>query len=148
MKKLAVVLLLLFVAASAAADCLPCKEEVDNGMGILGSKLYAESIAGVPGLRDVDRAAPIFYSRSVEQIFSPLAKEFLSGQHGKLSKEQVETLMAQIDKQCYRALDFRAWSLKTDPQIQESAAAWTAKIFAWADDDQKVYTKLSAELKD
>lgn len=143
----ALVFVFLF-ALSALADCLPCKEEIDNGMGVEGATLYARTIASVPNIRQVDREAPVFYVRVVERILSPLAKEFLAGDHGQLTKAQTETLMEQIDKQCYRALDLRAWALKTDSQVADNAIVWTAKIFAWADDDQKVYTKLAAELKD
>lgn len=150
MRKLAAAVVLLFTlsAFSAFANCLPCKEEIDNGMGIEGATHYASTIAEMYSLRAVDRVAPVTYSRIVENILSPLAKEFLAGKHGPLTKEQTDMLMAQIDKQCYRALDFRAWSLKSEEQIAKAAPAWTAKIFEWADEDQKVYTKLAAELKD
>lgn len=138
---------LLISAFGAFASCLPCKEEIDNGMGILGATLYAGSVVDLPQARPIDKLAPVFYARGVETIFSPLAKAFLYGEHGKLSKAQTAKLMEQIDLQCYRADDFTAWALSADPTA-EKLAAWTTKILKWAKDDQVFYTKLSAELKD
>jgi hypothetical protein len=122
--------------------CLPCKEEIDNGMGAEAARFYAAIMNETSGVSAAQRHVPLFYAAVVENVFGPVAQRLLGL---KLTKEQDERLMAQIDKQCYRANDLRAWALAADTVRAERAAAWTAKIIEWLDEDQVFYTALSAE---
>jgi hypothetical protein len=120
--------------------CLPCEKEIiDNGMGIAAASLYGSVMSGT----SVHVAATAFYTDVVEDILKPIGQRLLRGEHGKLSKEQHASLMAQIDKQCYRADEMIAWAKVGNGQ---HVSGWTDKLFAWVKDDQTFYTALIAEL--
>lgn len=125
-------------------SCLPCKEEIDNGMGSEAARLYAGVVGGMANLRPIDQQAPLFYARIVENILHPLASRLLGGDMGKLSVDQTDALMAQIDKQCYRADQLIAWA-QVGPD-DGRIPGWTDELLAWAKDDQVFYTELAAEI--
>jgi hypothetical protein len=121
--------------------CLPCEKElIDQGMGRLAARFYAAVLGGKP----VAVAAAEFYENVTEEITQPVAQNLLRGVNGKLSKEQHAAVMAQIDKQCYRADKLIAWALIGN--AQNDLAAWTNEILGWVKDDQTFYTDLIAEL--
>lgn len=120
--------------------CLPCKEEIDNGMGRIAARFYGRVGSGTP----VHVAAAQFYEDGVTEIFGPLASKLLTM---KLTDEQTAELMVQIDKQCYRADDLIVRGLALDGANSTQIDAWTAELLAWAKNDQAFYTALAAEVK-
>lgn len=125
-------------------SCLPCKEEIDNGMGAEAARFYAGVVGEMANLRPIDQQAPLFYARVVENILHPLASGLLSGEMGKLTAAQTDALMAQIDKQCYRADQLIVWAQadSADGRIP----SWTDELLLWIKDDQTFYTELAAEI--
>lgn len=126
--------------------CLPCEKEIiDGGMGAEAARFFREVSTGVaPHV-----AATNFYVRVSENIFSPLAKRLLGTEDGgkssfKLSADQHERLMKQIDEQCYRADKLIAWAMNTAGQ--NDVVIWTKQILGWVKADQKFYTELLVEL--
>src|SRR5688572_24458416 len=131
-------------------SCLPCeKEAVDGGMGAEAARFAREVWTGVaPHV-----AAANFYIRVSENILSPLAKRLLGSDDTatasernapkyKLSADQLDRLMKQIDKQCYRADVLIAWT--TAPQ--SDTTTMTKQILGWVKADQSFYTDLLVEL--
>lgn len=130
--------------------CLPCEKEIiDGGMGTEAARLYREVSTGTA----LHVAAANFYIRVEENIFSPFAKRLLGSDEGtataskssapayKLSADQHDRLMSQIDKQCYRADELLAWAVT--PPADPLATA--KSILAWVKDDQSFYTELLVE---
>ena len=133
-------------------SCLPCKEEIDNGMGIEAARLYAAVITHLfsdddkritPTLRVIDREAPIFYADVTENVTRPAARRLLGL---KLTDDQKTRLMARIQEQCYNAEKFIKWSRSDTATIIQNAAVWTVSIFEWLKADQDFYIALSAEV--
>ncbi len=122
-------------------SCLPCKEEIDNGMGIFAANLYA-NVMEKGAATTIDVEAPRFYAEALG-AFSGVGRRLLDT--GRLTKDQTDSLMAQIDKACYRSDLFIQWARSRTGN--EHDAAWTQKIFEWVKDDQTFYTALSAESK-
>lgn len=135
-------------------SCLPCEKEIiDSGMGIVRAQLYADTLRQIrtetapdQRIRAVDVATADLFVNSQRTIFSKLAQDFLQEKF-KLTKEQNEALMAKIDEGCYRAIDLTKWAFMPANDIAEHAQAWTVKIIAWLDADQKFFTDLIDALK-
>lgn len=115
---------------------------IDTGMGIFAADLYTRTVARVTGLAPVDYEAAGFY-RDVVQLIAALADEF-SSKH--LTPDQRILLMAQIDKECYRADNLIAWCRVAGTASSASVSVWTTKLFEWAKDDQTFYTAFAAEV--
>lgn len=125
-------------------NCLPCKEIIDNGMGIYSARMYGNVLEkNGAGAKHFEAAR--FYADTLENIFSPLAKRWLANGSG-LSEEQTDRLMDQIDKECYRSDEMIAWALIDDPG-EAALDGWTTKVLGWAKDSQTFYTAMSEEVK-
>lgn len=129
-------------------DAACVKIIIDTGMGSEAARLYAGVIARHAATRPIDIATrpidievALFYARGVETIIQPVALA-LNKLH--LTTDQHERLMAQVDKQCYRADHLIAWA-QAGPD-DGRIPGWTDELLAWAKDDQTFYTELAAEI--
>lgn len=121
-------------------DAACVKIIIDTGMGSEAARLYAGVIARHAATRPIDIEVALFYARAVETIIQPVALA-LNKLH--LNTDQHERLMAQVDKQCYRADHLIAWA-QAGPD-DGRIPGWTDELLAWAKDDQTFYTELAAE---
>ncbi len=123
--------------------CLPCEKEViDGGMARYAAQFLRDVASGAKQIV----AAIDFYNNVLINITQPLAQRLVSGEI-KISAEQHVAVMAQIDKQCYRADNLLAWGLVAEPN-QNVIDRWVSQIFQWVKDDQTFYTALVAVLGD
>ena len=121
---------------------------LDSGMAQIAADMYGRTIIRVNDrapnqIRPVDMEAPLFF-RQVAALFEESARRYLEA---KPSKAEKAALLEQLQKQCYRADELIAWSLKGDDQFVQHAAAWTAKLFAWAKEDQTFFLEHVAGVK-
>lgn len=117
---------------------------IDTGMGAEAARLYAGVIKGTLGVQPLDWEAPLFYARAVESTVRPAAQAILD--MPKTKSQQHDAVMAEIDKQCYRADAFIAWAKEPPADRANRAAAWTETILGWAKFDQLFYTEMAAEI--
>lgn len=124
------------------AECV--KIIIDTGMGAEAARLYAGVIKSTLGVQPIDSEAPLFYARVAETTTLRAAQAL--NEMAKLKSAQRDRLMAQIDKQCYRADELISWAQLGPEQRADHAAAWTTQIFDWVKEDQVFYTELAAEV--
>lgn len=122
-------------------DAACMKIIIDTGMGVFAAGLYGRTLErNTASFAPVDYEAPQFYIDAALK-FGEIAQNLSDG---NLSKAQRDSLMEQIDKQCYRADYMITWSRVPAPSA-EVVNAWTNNLFLWTKEDQEFYTALAKE---
>ena len=122
-----------------SGGCTKCV--IDYGMGRAGANLYGFVVGRITGLRPIDYGIHQFYidavndfQRGVEMIYH------------RLDKSQMQRLVEQLDKACYRANDMVAWCNRPEKEIVGKAGLFTEKFIEWVADDQAFYVVLVKEV--